>query len=84
MGSGKGASFTEPPIFEKLGIPGEYEAATVGGWVTEQLGRIPQAGDSFHLDDPGLTVRVSQADEVHVLEVQLIPDPKEKTGAPEA
>ena len=64
-------------IQEKLGIPGEYEAATVGGWVTEQLGRIPQAGDSFHLDDPGLTVRVSQADEVHVLEVQLIPDPQE-------
>ena len=66
-------------IQEKLGIPGEYDATTVGGWVTGQLGRIPQPGDSFHLDDPGLTVRVSKADEVHVLEVQLIPDPKQQT-----
>ena len=58
---------------EQLDIPGEFDATTVGGWATEQLGRIPQVGDSFELENPPLTVRVSRVDAVHVLEVQLIP-----------
>lgn len=58
---------------EQLGIPGEFDATTVGGWVTEQLGCIPKVGDSFELETPPMTVRVSQVDAVHVLEVQLIP-----------
>ena len=37
---------------EQLGIPGEFDATTVGGWVTELLGRIPQVGDSFDLEKP--------------------------------
>ena len=58
---------------DQLDIPGEFDATTVGGWATEQLGRIPQVGDSFELENPPLTVRVSRVDAVHVLEVQLIP-----------
>lgn len=65
---------------EQLDIPGEFDATTVGGWATEQLGRIPQVGDSFELESPPLTVRVSRVDAVHVLEVQLIP----RTPAAEA
>lgn len=65
---------------EQLDIPGEFDATTVGGWATEQLGRIPQVGDSFELENPPLTVRVSRVDAVHVLEVQLIP----RTPAAEA
>ena len=68
---------------EQLGIPGEFDATTVGGWVTELLGRIPQVGDSFDLEKPPMTVRVSRVDAVHVLEVQLIPRPADEDKAEE-
>ena len=32
---------------ERLPIPEVYDSVTVNGWVTEVLGRFPQAGDSF-------------------------------------
>ena len=51
--------------------------------MTELLGRIPQVGDSFDLEKPPMTVRVSRVDAVHVLEVQLIPRPADEDKAEE-
>lgn len=47
----------------------EYESVTVGGWVMEQLGKIPTVGDSFSYE--GAEFTVTKADERHILEVQV-------------
>lgn len=62
-------------IDELFGIEIESESATVGGWVTEVLERIPEKGDSFKQD--GLTVTVSDADERRVLEITVTLNPEE-------
>ncbi|MBR6762865.1 MAG: HlyC/CorC family transporter [Clostridia bacterium] len=51
----------------------ETEAATVNGWLSEQLGDIPAQGDSF--DFMNLKVTVSKADDVMAQEiiVELLP-----------
>ena len=43
-------------IFDNLEIDEEPEALTVNGWATDELGRIPQEGDTF--EALGLSVKV--------------------------
>lgn len=50
------------------------DANTVGGWVTEQAERIPQAGDVFEWN--GWKTAVLKTDGRHVQEVQLTCPPK--------
>ena len=45
------------------------EMVSVGGWVMEQFGRVPEAGDCFSRD--GWEVRVTQAERHRVSEIQL-------------
>ncbi len=52
---------------ELFDIKIESEHSTVGGWVTEMLGRIPSENDSFEY--MGLNVTVTRADERRALEV---------------
>ena len=54
---------------ERFGFAGESDAATVSGWVVEQLGRIPAVGDSFTYGD--LFVRVTQVEATRVLEINV-------------
>ena len=56
----------------------DSEATTVGGWIVEQLGRIPKAGESMHLDR--LTVELTEADARCIKGAILTVDPP----APEA
>ena len=56
----------------------DSEATTVGGWIVEQLGRIPKAGESMHLDR--LTVEITEADARCIKGAILTVDPP----APEA
>ena len=42
---------------------------SVGGWVMEQFGRVPEAGDCFSRD--GWEVRVTLAERHRVSEIQL-------------
>ena len=42
---------------------------SVGGWVMEQFGRVPEAGDCFSRD--GWEVRVTRAERHRVSEIQL-------------
>jgi CBS domain containing-hemolysin-like protein len=51
----------------KLDIETEGDATTVGGWVMENLEKIPEIGDEFEAE--GLRVRVTKADDKRVLEV---------------
>ena len=47
----------------------ETEMTSVSGWVMEQFGRVPEAGDCFSRD--GLEVRVTRAERHRVSEIQL-------------
>ncbi|MBQ2955240.1 MAG: HlyC/CorC family transporter [Clostridia bacterium] len=55
---------------ELLNIPGEFDSATVSGWVIGQLERIPVVGDSFTFDN--LTVSVTKVDSKRVLEINVV------------
>ncbi|MDP0496933.1 MAG: hemolysin family protein [Verrucomicrobiota bacterium JB024] len=46
---------------------GDTEAATFGGWITDELGRMPDAGESFTLDEPPLAVTILEVDEKRIL-----------------
>ena len=58
-------------MFEQLGIKTkqEFESTTVGGWATEQLGRLPLAGENFVFEN--LRVTVTKANVKTVLEVKV-------------
>ncbi|MBQ8893364.1 MAG: HlyC/CorC family transporter [Clostridia bacterium] len=51
----------------------DSSAATLSGWIVEQLGCLPQAGDTFHYDK--FTFTVTAADEKRVLEAIVKIDP---------
>lgn len=54
---------------ESIGCSIDSEADTVGGWVTEMLGGIPESGESFECG--GMHVTVEATDERRVLEVNV-------------
>ena len=64
------ASITK--MFELFEIDEEIESSTVGGWVMEQLERVPVLGDSFKYQN--LTVTVTNADERRPLEIIVTVD----------
>lgn len=57
-------------LFDLMDEEDESEAATVGGWVMEQLKKIPAVGDSF--DYKGTHVEVTEMEEKRVLSVRVI------------
>lgn len=54
---------------ESIGCSIDSEADTVGGWVTEMLGGIPESGESFECS--GMHVTVESTDKRRVLEVNV-------------
>ena len=59
-------------LYELFGLDEDEEsdAATISGWVLEQTGRIPMAGDHFTYEDLNVTiVKVSRR---RVLEIRVI------------
>lgn len=58
-------------LFEQLACEWPCEATTVGGWVMEQLGRIPHTGDRF--EDHGYAVTVTKEGTRCAEEVRLHP-----------
>ncbi len=65
-------------MFELFAIDEEIESSTVGGWVMEQLERVPVLGDSFQYQN--LTVTVTNADERRPLEIIVIVDTAQATA----
>ena len=72
-----GASLDD--LREQLSIPEEYESVTVNGWVTEVLGRFPQAGDRFEFD--GRTVEVERVGRRRVELIRILPAKDEEPEA---
>ena len=64
-----GADLTD--LFDLFSVRGDSDASTVSGWVIDQLGRLPLAGDRFQAE--GLDVTVTKVDHRRVLEVRVAP-----------
>ena len=62
-------------LFDLFSIRGECDANTVSGWVMEQVGRVPEAGDRFQADD--LDVTVTKVDHRRVMEIRVVVLPEE-------
>ncbi len=57
-------------LFELFDIDAKTESTTVGGWVMEQLGKIPSRGDKFTFCN--LNVTVTKTEDNRVLEIMVI------------
>ncbi len=64
-------------LYELFRIKGDCDANTVSGWVMEQIGRVPEAGDHFQSD--GLDVTVTKVSHRRVLEIRVQILPTEET-----
>lgn len=65
-------------MYDLFQLTGECDAATVSGWVLEELGRVPEVGDRFVWEN--LDVTVTRAEHHRVLEIRVValPDPEEE------
>ena len=66
-------------MYDLFQVKGTCDAATVSGWVMEQVGRVPEVGDHFQAE--GLDVTVTQVEHRRVLEIRvrvLEPEPEDK------
>ena len=65
------------PIHEVQDILGVVvendEAATFGGLITANIGRIPEVGETIILEDPPLEITILQADETRIVEASARP-----------
>ena len=68
-----GASLED--LRERVEIPEEYDSVTVNGWVTEVLGRFPQAGETFEFD--GRRVDVERVGKRRVEQIRIYPAPED-------
>ena len=56
-------------MYDLFQVKGECDAATVSGWVMEQVGRVPEEGDHFQAE--GLDVTVTKVEHRRVLEIRV-------------
>ena len=56
-------------LFERLGIDAEPDVVTVSGWAMEEIGKVPEKGDSFEYH--GLNVKVMEMDNKRVEKVSI-------------
>ena len=56
-------------MYDLFQVKGTCDAATVSGWVMEQVGRVPEEGDHFQAE--GLDVTVTKVEHRRVLEIQV-------------
>lgn len=68
-------------LFERLDMEKEeeqFESSTVSGWVIEQLGQIPGAGDQFDYERLHVTVEKVEARRILEVRIDVRPDDKEE------
>lgn len=65
-------------VFDRIGVDirEDFESASVGGWVTEQMEKIPMAGECFDYDR--LHITVTRSTQKRVAEVKITVSPKEE------
>lgn len=62
-------------LYDLFSLTDAGDAATISGWVMEQLGRVPEPGDHFVWES--LDVTVTRVEHHRVLEIKVIQHPKE-------
>ena len=62
-------------LYALFSVTGSCDAATVSGWVLEQMGRIPDVGDHFTWQN--LDVTVTNVEHHRVLEILVKKIPQE-------
>jgi magnesium and cobalt transporter len=61
---------------EELGTAfSDHDVATIGGLVANHLGRVPNKGDVFEIDNIRFEILRADARQVHVLLVEKLPEP---------
>lgn len=68
-------------LYDLFSLKGECDSATVSGWVLEQIGRIPEEGDSF--DYENLHVTITKIEHRRVLEINVQVAREEETAEEE-
>lgn len=65
-------------VFDRIGVDvrEDFESASVGGWVTEQMEKIPIAGECFDYDR--LHITVTRSTQKRVAEVKITVSPQEE------
>lgn len=61
-------------VRDLLQIKKEHDCNTVSGWVMDELGKVPEEGDSFVYDN--LTVTVTKVDFRRAVEIRVVMAPK--------
>ncbi len=61
-------------------LPEEADYDTVGGWIFATLGRIPQIGEHFTIDN--LDIEILKARKTHIEKIKLQPKTKNQTTIP--
>ena len=56
---------------EQFEIEAESQSVSLGGWVSEQLEKIPEVGDSFDFDKLHVTVTETENNRVSLLEIKI-------------
>lgn len=59
-----------------MNVREEFDSTTVGGWITEQLGKIPAAGEKYVYEN--LDIVVTKANNKRVLEVKITVQPPQE------
>lgn len=60
-------------LYRFFGLKGEMAASTVGGWVLDALGKVPELGDSFQFQN--LSVKVADVQHQRALSVLITVQP---------
>ena len=55
----------------------ESESISVGGWVMEQMGKIPDVNDGFEYDNVSVTVTELDGQRVSQIKILVTPKPEE-------
>ena len=61
-------------VFETIGVHGEVDETSVGGWVASALDKIPEEGDMFSYNNVDVVVTKTDSRRVLEIEITLLPD----------
>ena len=64
-------------FFKFFDIECETDSVSVGGWISEQLGKIPEEGDTFDYDTVRVTVTKTDSHRVETAKIEKIEPPEE-------
>ena len=65
-------------LFEMLDSDKELDVVTVSGWVTDELARIPEVGDTFQYENVSVRVLAMDGKRVEKIQVIVTPEPQEE------